>query len=116
MPATVIAERVGWTGGHSWFAENVARIRPEYALVDPCDRLLHLPAEQVQCYLWFPGQLIPDHGGGVAVVSGAGDGGRLFAVHRRDDDPVAGDRGSAGRDVAADLRAHRWCAADSFVG
>ena len=31
MPATVIAQRVGWAGGHSWFAENVARIRPEYA-------------------------------------------------------------------------------------
>ncbi|GFG62556.1 hypothetical protein MKUB_52690 [Mycobacterium kubicae] len=30
MPTTVIAQRVGWTGGHSWFAENVARIRPEY--------------------------------------------------------------------------------------
>ena len=29
MPATVLAERVGWTGGHSWFAENVARIRPD---------------------------------------------------------------------------------------
>ncbi|MGV7354695.1 IS21 family transposase, partial [Mycobacterium kansasii] len=37
MPATVLAERVGWTGGHSWFAENVARIRPEYAPADPCD-------------------------------------------------------------------------------
>jgi transposase len=24
MPATVIAERVGWGGGHSWFGENVA--------------------------------------------------------------------------------------------
>jgi transposase len=63
MPTTVIAERVGWTGGHSWFAENVARIRPEYAPADPCDRLVHLPGEQVQCDLWFPGQLVPDHGG-----------------------------------------------------
>jgi transposase len=63
MPATVIAQRVGWTGGHSWFAENVARIRPEYAPADPCDRLVHLPGEQVQCDLWFPGQLVPDHAG-----------------------------------------------------
>lgn len=63
MPATVIAQRVGWTGGHSWFAENVARIRPEYAPADPCDRLVHLPGEQVQCDLWFPGHLVPDHGG-----------------------------------------------------
>lgn len=63
MPATVIAERVRWSGGHSWFAENVARIRPEYAPVDPSDRLVHLPGEQVQCDLWFPGQLVPDHAG-----------------------------------------------------
>ncbi len=63
MPATVIADRVGWTGGHSWFGENVARIRPEYAPADPCDRLVHLPGEQVQCDLWFPGQLVPDHAG-----------------------------------------------------
>lgn len=63
MPASVIAERVGWTGGHSWFGENVARIRPEYVLADPCDRLVHLPGEQVQCDLWLPGRVVPDHGG-----------------------------------------------------
>jgi transposase len=63
MAATVIAERVGWTGGKSWFLENVARIRPEYAPADPCDRLVHLPGEQVQCDLWFPGALVPDHAG-----------------------------------------------------
>ncbi|QHN28888.1 IS21 family transposase [Gordonia pseudamarae] len=63
MPATVIAERVGWSGGRSWFAENVARIRPEYAPADPCDRLVHRPGEQVQCDLWFPGQLVPDQAG-----------------------------------------------------
>jgi transposase len=63
MPATVIAQRVCWAGGHSWFGENVARIRPEYAPSDPCDRLVHLPGEQVQCDLWFPGQLVPDHAG-----------------------------------------------------
>lgn len=63
MPATVLAQRVGWAGGHSWFGENVARIRPEYAPADPCDRLVHLPGEQVQCDLWFPGQFVPDHAG-----------------------------------------------------
>ena len=41
----------------------MARIRPEYAPADPCDRLVHLPGEQVQCDLWFPGALTPDRAG-----------------------------------------------------
>ena len=28
MPATVIAERVGWTGSITWFRDNVRRCRP----------------------------------------------------------------------------------------
>lgn len=63
MAATVLAERVRWEGGHSWFAECVARIRPEYVPIDPCDRLVHLPGQQVQCDLWMPGQVVPDHRG-----------------------------------------------------
>ena len=35
MPATVIAERVGWTGSSSWLRDNVARIRPGV----PADRI-----------------------------------------------------------------------------
>ena len=30
MPATVVAERVGWRGSSSWFRDNVARLRPEH--------------------------------------------------------------------------------------
>ena len=29
MPATLIAERVGWRGSSSWFRQNVSRLRPE---------------------------------------------------------------------------------------
>ena len=29
MPATVLAERVGWTGSIRWFRDNVKRLRPE---------------------------------------------------------------------------------------
>src|ERR1700727_581113 len=40
LPASVIAQRVGWTGSSSWFRENVARLRPEHRRVDPADRLV----------------------------------------------------------------------------
>lgn len=59
MPATVLAERVGWTGAASWFRANVAAIRPEYAPTDPADRIVYHPGEQVQCDLWFPEPRIP---------------------------------------------------------
>ena len=39
MPATVLAERVGWTGSIRWFRDNVKRLRPEHLPVDPADRL-----------------------------------------------------------------------------
>lgn len=54
MPATVIAERVGWTGSISWFRERVRAIRPEYLPADPADRLDHRPGRVIQCDLWFP--------------------------------------------------------------
>jgi len=59
MPATVLAERVGWTGAASWFRQNVAAIRPEYAPADPADRIVYHPGDQVQCDLWFPEPKIP---------------------------------------------------------
>ncbi|WP_449374238.1 hypothetical protein [Arthrobacter psychrolactophilus] len=35
MPATVLAERVGWTGSASLFWCKIAKMRPEYAAADP---------------------------------------------------------------------------------
>ena len=35
MPATVIAERVGWTRGMTVFKERVAELRPAYLPPDP---------------------------------------------------------------------------------
>lgn len=63
MPATVIAERVGWTGSASWFRKRVALLRPELAPKDPADRLPYSPGDQVQCDLWFPPAEIPLPGG-----------------------------------------------------
>lgn len=62
MPATVLAERVGWSGSATWFRQNVALIRPDYAPTDPADRIVHHPGDQVQCDLWFPAPRIPVEG------------------------------------------------------
>jgi transposase len=39
MPATVLAERVGWTGSIRWFRDNVTRVGGDHRRVDPADRL-----------------------------------------------------------------------------
>jgi AcrR family transcriptional regulator len=59
MPATVLAERVGWEGSIRWFRENVKRLRPEQRRIDPADRLVWEPGDAAQCDLWFPPRRIP---------------------------------------------------------
>jgi hypothetical protein len=59
MPATVIAERVGWPGSQSWFRKKVALLRVEHAPKDPADRLAYRPGDQAQCDLWFPPVTMP---------------------------------------------------------
>ena len=59
MPATVLAERVGWTGSIRWFSDNVKRARPEHRPIDPADRLTWAPGDAAQCDLWFPPKRIP---------------------------------------------------------
>jgi hypothetical protein len=59
MPATVIAERVGWTGSITWFRQNVKRLRPGHRRIDPADRLVWEPGDVAQCDLWFPPRKIP---------------------------------------------------------
>ena len=68
MPATVLAERVGWEGSPSWFRQNVAAIRPDYAPTDPADRIVYHPGDQVQCDLWFPEPKIPIDDGSFVML------------------------------------------------
>jgi hypothetical protein len=68
MPATVLAERVEWTGSLSWFRENVARLRPEQRRADPADRLSWSPGDAAQCDLWFPPKRIPLEDGTTALL------------------------------------------------
>ena len=68
MPATVLAERVGWSGSATWFRQNVARVRPDYAPTNPADRIVYHPGDQMQCDLWFPEPRIPLGDGTVVVL------------------------------------------------
>jgi transposase len=54
MPATVIAERVGWTRGITVFKERVAELRPAYLPPDPASRTTYVAGEIAQCDVWFP--------------------------------------------------------------
>jgi transposase len=59
MPATVIAERVGWERGMSVFTARVRELRPLYVPPDPSSRTSYRPGERMQCDLWFPPAGIP---------------------------------------------------------
>ena len=67
MPATVIAERIGWTGSITILKDRIRVIRPEYTGIDPADRLVHQPGAATQCDLWFPAAPVPVGHGQVAV-------------------------------------------------
>ena len=59
MPATVIAERVGWTRGKTVFADRVRELRPVYLPPDPASRTSYVAGEIAQCDLWFPDITLP---------------------------------------------------------
>jgi len=59
MPATVIAQRIGWTHSLTTLKDRVRQIRPEYVGIDPVDRVVYQPGEIAQCDLWFPAPPIP---------------------------------------------------------
>ena len=54
MPATVIAERIGWTRGITVLKDRVAELRPAYLPVDPASRTSYAAGEVAQCDFWFP--------------------------------------------------------------
>jgi transposase len=59
MPATVIAERIGWEHSSSSLRARIALLRPLYRPADPADRTTYVAGEIVQCDLWFPGKVVP---------------------------------------------------------
>ncbi|GAA5129471.1 hypothetical protein GCM10023320_49990 [Pseudonocardia adelaidensis] len=59
MPATVIAERIGWTRGLTVLKERVRELRPVYLPPDPASRTSYVAGEIAQCDLWFPPIQLP---------------------------------------------------------
>jgi transposase len=59
MPATVIAERIGWTRSLTVLKDRVRELRPLYLPADPCSRTEYHPGELAQCDLWFPPAPMP---------------------------------------------------------
>jgi len=59
MPATVIAERIGWTRGLTVLKERVRELRPVYLPPDPASRTVYAAGEVAQCDLWFPDLTLP---------------------------------------------------------
>src|SRR6202000_1059242 len=53
MPATVIAERVGWDRGLTVLKDRVRELRPAYLPPDPASRTASEPGELAQCDFWF---------------------------------------------------------------
>ncbi len=59
MPATVIAERIGWVHSIRTLSGRVAELRPVYLPPDPASRTTYLPGEVAQCDFWFPDIVVP---------------------------------------------------------
>lgn len=59
MPATVIAERIGWDRSLTVLKERVAALRPLYLPPDPASRTAYVPGGLAQCDLWFPAVDVP---------------------------------------------------------
>ncbi len=59
MPATVIAERIGWTRSLTVLKDRVRELRPIYLPPDPASRTAYEPGEIGQCDFWFPDIELP---------------------------------------------------------
>jgi transposase len=63
MPATVLAERIGWDRSLTVLKDRVRQLRPLFVPPDPADRVEYDPGQVAQCDLWFPPVAIPVGGG-----------------------------------------------------
>ncbi len=59
MPATVIAQRIGWEHSLTILKDRVRVLRPYYLPPDPATRTAYEPGHRLQCDLWFPPVEVP---------------------------------------------------------
>ena len=59
MPATVIAERIGWTRGLTVLKVRIAELRSAYLPPDPASRTAYVAGEIAQNDFWFPDIVVP---------------------------------------------------------
>ncbi|MBA3852037.1 MAG: IS21 family transposase [Chloroflexi bacterium] len=101
MPATVIAERIGWTRGMTVLRERVTELRPAYLLPAGYGRTTYEPGELAQWDLWEPPVDIPVACAQAArlqvIVGVAGFSRRIVA------------RMIASKQTHDVLGGHRWC-------
>jgi transposase len=125
MPATVIAERIGWTRSLTVLKDRVRELRPVYLPPDPASRTAYAAGEVAQCDLWFPDISLPVGFGQVRTASRlpvlvmvTGYARWLTArliPSRVAEDLFAGGRGPVRRLVAAHRRSG-WGAAGAGLG
>lgn len=104
MPATVIAERIGWERSIRVLSARVAELRPVYLPPDPASRTTYVAGEIAQCDFWFPPIELPVGFGQTRTAKqfGADHGVRLFALAVGDAAAQQVCRGPVRRLVAAD--------------
>lgn len=71
MPATVIAERIGWDRGMTVLRDRIGELRPLFLPPDPAQRTWYRPGELAQWDLWQPD---------VEISVGFGQKTKLWAV------------------------------------
>jgi transposase len=59
MPATVVAERIGWDRSITVLRDRVRELRPLFLPPDPASRTSYSPGQLSQCDLWFPPVDVP---------------------------------------------------------
>jgi transposase len=97
MPATVIAQRIGWAHSLTILKDRVRVLRPYYLPPDPATRTSYEAGQRVQCDLWFPPVDVPLGAGQVGsppvLVMVAGYSRMMFATmlpSRQAPDLIAG--------------------------